>query len=209
MKETLYSVSELLFPHQYRRKVLALLLLQPDRWLHLREIARLTRTTAGTLKKELDRLHAAGLLERRRVGNQIQFAANRLHPVYRELSALLRKTIGLADVLTQVLLPVSDRIRVAFVFGSVARSTESADSDVDVMIIGRLEFGEAVNLLYEAQATLHREINPKVFGAEEWRAKLEAESSFVLDVLSKPKIFLIGNQHGLEQLAEPGQDRPA
>ncbi len=161
------------------------------------------------MKKELDRLHSAGLLEKRRVGNQIQFTANRQHPVFQELSALLRKTIGLADVLTQVLVPVSDRITVAFVFGSVARSTDTADSDVDVMIIGRVDFGEAVNLLYEAQATLHREINPKVFGAEEWRAKLEAKSSFVLDVLSKPKIFLIGNQHDLEQLAESGQDRPA
>lgn len=209
MKATLDSVSDLLFPHQYRRKVLALLLLQPGRWLHMREISRLTNTTAGTMKKELDRLHGAGLLEKRRVGNQIQFTANRQHPVFQELSALLRKTIGLADVLTQVLVPVSDRITVAFVFGSVARSTDTADSDVDVMIIGRVDFGEAVNLLYEAQATLHREINPKVFGAEEWRAKLDAKSSFVLDVLSKPKIFLIGNQHDLEQLAESGQDRPA
>lgn len=209
MKEASDSVSDLLFPHQYRRKVLGLLLLQPGRWLHMREISRLTDTTSGTMKKELDRLHGAGLLEKRRVGNQIQFTANCQHPVFPELSALLRKTVGLADVLTQALAPVADRITVAFVFGSVARSTDTADSDVDVMVIGGVDFGEAVNLLYEAQATLHREINPKVFGAEEWRSKLEAKSSFVLDVLAKPKIFLIGNQHDLEQLAEPGQNRPA
>lgn len=201
MKETPYSVSDLLFPHQYRRKVLSLLLLQPGRWLHLREISRLTDSTAGTMKKELDRLHGAGLLEKRRVGNQLQFTANLQHPVFQELSALLRKTVGLADVLTQALIPAADRITVAFVFGSVARSADTADSDVDVMIIGGVDFGEAVNLLYEAQAALHREINPRVFGVEEWRAKFEAMSSFVLDVLAKPKIFLIGNQHDLDQLA--------
>lgn len=184
-----------------------MLLLQPGRWLHLREISRLTDSTAGTMKKELDRLHSASLLEKRRVGNQLQFTANLQHPVFPELSALLRKTVGLADVLTQALIPAADRITVAFVFGSVARSAETADSDVDVMIIGSVDFGEAVNLLYEAQTDLHREINPKVFGAEEWRTKREALSSFILDVLAKPKIFLIGNQHDLDQLAQPGKNR--
>jgi predicted nucleotidyltransferase len=209
VKETSESVSDLLFPHQYRRKVLALLLLQPGQWLHLREIARLTVTAPGTLKKELDRLQGAGLLEVRRVGNQTQFSANRQHPIFQELSALLRKTVGLADVLVQALMPAAPRIAVAFVFGSVARAAETAGSDVDVMLIGELDFGEALNLLYDAQAIVQREINPKVFSAEEWRAKLAEKSSFVLDVLAKPKIFLIGNAHDLDQLAQSGQDRAA
>lgn len=209
MKATKSSASDLLFPLQYRGKALALLLLQPQRRLHVREIARLTGTVAGTMNKELDRLHKAGLLEKHRVGNQLQFCANLQHPVFPELSALLRKTIGLADVLSLALTPVAQRIAVAFVFGSVARSSDAAESDVDVIIIGRVDFGEAVNLLYEAQATLHREINPKIFSVEAWLAKVSEKSSFVLDVLSKPKLFLIGTQHDLDQLAEPGQDRPA
>lgn len=186
-----------------------MLLLQPQRHLHVREIARLTGTVAGTMNKELDRLHKAGLLEKHRVGNQLQFCANLQHPVFPELSALLRKTIGLADVLSLALTPVAQRIAVAFVFGSVARSSDVAESDVDVIIIGRVDFGEAVNLLYEAQTTLHREVNPKIFSVEAWLTKVSEKSSFVLDVLSKPKLFLIGTQHDLDQLAEPGQDRPA
>ena len=209
MKATTSSASDLLFPLQYRGKALALLLLQPQRRLHVREIARLTGTVAGTMNKELDRLQKAGLLEKHRVGNQLQYCANLQHPVFPELSALLRKTIGLADVLTLALTPVAERIMVAFVFGSVARSSDTAASDVDVIIIGRVDFGEAVNLLYEAQTTLHREINPKVFAVEEWQAKLDAKSSFILDVLSKPKIFLIGTQRDLDQLDQSGQDRPA
>jgi len=199
----------LLFPLQYRGKALALLLLQPQRRLHVREIARLTGTVAGTMNKELGRLQKAGLLEKHRVGNQLQFCANLQHPVFPELSALLRKTIGLADVLTLALTPVVDRITVAFVFGSIAESSDTAASDVDVMIIGSIDFSEAVNLLYDAQTTLQREINPKIFTVEEWQARLSAESSFVLDVLSKPKLFLIGAQRDLDQLAESGQDRPA
>ena len=199
----------MLFPLQYRGKALALLLLQPQRRLHVREIARLTGTVAGTMNKELGRLQKAGLLEKHRVGNQLQFCANLQHPVFPELSALLRKTIGLADVLTLALTPVVDRITVAFVFGSIAESSDTAASDVDVMIIGSIDFSEAVNLLYDAQTTLQREINPKIFTVEEWQARLSAESSFVLDVLSKPKLFLIGAQRDLDQLAESGQDRPA
>ena len=209
MKETNSSVSDLLFPLQYRGKALALLLLQPQRQLHVREIARLTGTVAGTMSKELARLSKAGLLEQHRVGNQVQFRANRQHPVYPELSALLCKTIGLADVLTFALAPAADRIASAFVFGSVASSSDSAESDVDIILIGRVDFAEAVSLLYAAQTTLHREINPKVFALEEWRTKLQAKSAFVMDVLSKPKIFLIGTQRELDQLAEPGQNRPA
>lgn len=201
LKGTIPSVSELLFPLQYRGKALALLLLQPLRKLHVREIARLTNTVAGTMGKELGRLRKAGLLLQERVGNQVQFFANESHPVYPELSALLRKTIGLADVLKLALSAAADRIEVAFVFGSVARSQETAGSDVDVIIIGDVEFGETANWLYEAQTTLHREINAKVFAPSEWRAKLRSGSPFLLDVMSKPKMFLIGTEHELDQLA--------
>lgn len=201
MKATSESASDLLFPLQYRGKALALLLLQPQRRLHVREIARLTGTVAGTMNKELGRLQRAGLLERHSVGNQLQYCANTQHPVYPELSALLRKTIGLADVLTLALMAVVNRISVAFVFGSVAQGSDTALSDVDVMVIGEVEFGEVVNLLFDAQTTLQREINPKVFSTIDWKTKLATNSSFVLDVLAKPKLFLIGSQHDLDQLA--------
>ncbi|MBK9571883.1 MAG: nucleotidyltransferase domain-containing protein [Rhodoferax sp.] len=177
-----------------------MLLLQPERRLHVREIARLTQAVAGTMSKELDRLHKAGLLERHRVGNQVHFCANQQHPVYPELSGLLRKTIGLADVLAMALAGELSRIKVAFVFGSVAKSADTATSDVDVMVIGSVDFGSVVNRLYEAQKSLHREINPKVYSVDEWRAKRRADSSFVRDVLAKPKIFLIGTQRDLDEL---------
>ncbi|MES2228213.1 MAG: MarR family transcriptional regulator [Pseudomonadota bacterium] len=200
MKATTINPATLLFPASYRRRVLTLLLLHPERALHVREIARLTGTTAGTLNKELTKLHAAGLLDRERVGNQVRYTANRASPIYTELVGILRKTIGLADVLADALAPSAPVISVAFVFGSMARATETAGSDVDVMLIGSLGFGDAVKLLYPAQATLGREVNPKVFSADEWRARLKAKDPFIRDVLAKPKIFLIGNDDELEKL---------
>lgn len=200
MEATPINPATLLFPASYRRRVLCLLLLHPERALHVREIARLTGTTAGTLNKELTRLHAAGLLSRERVGNQVRYAANRASPIHAELAGIVRKTIGLADVLADALAPMAPSISAAFVFGSMARASETAGSDVDVMLIGSLTFGDAVKLLYPAQATLGREINPKVFSADEWRARLKAKDPFIREVLAQPKIFLIGNDDELEKL---------
>jgi predicted nucleotidyltransferase len=161
------------------------------------------------MSKELARLHKVGLLEQHLVGNQVHFCANQSHPVYQELSSILRKTIGLADVLRAALASASTHINVAFIFGSIARSTETAASDIDVMIIGTVDYGSVVGLLYDAQTMLHREINPKVYSPSEWREKITGKSPFATEIQSKPKIFLIGTQNDLDELVESSQDRPA
>lgn len=200
VKATGSDAALLLFPASYRRQVLALLLLHPGRRLHVREIARLTGTAAGTLNKELGRLHAAGLLDRDRVGNQLQYSANRSHPIYSELASILRKTVGLADVVIQALAPLAPNINVAFVFGSIARGAETAGSDVDLLIVGSVDFGSVIDALHPAQQQLGREVNAKVFSAREWRAKHKANDAFVTEILARPKIFLIGSEHELAKL---------
>ncbi len=199
------SASSLLLPAGYRRQVLSLLLLHPERSLHVREIAGLTRTTAGTLNKELMRLHEAGLLNRERVGNQAQYSANRSHQIYPDLAGILRKTVGLADVLIEALTPLAHDVKVAFVFGSMARGTETTSSDVDLLIIGAADFGSFVDALHPAQQQLGREINPKVFSVREWKAKLRSKDSFISEIVPQPKIFLIGSD---DALAELGRRKP-
>lgn len=200
MRATSNTVSELLFPAQNRRKALSLLLLHPERRLHIREISRLTGSPAGTMVKELDRLHHAGLLLKERVGNQVRFAANPDSPVFNDLAALLKKTVGLADVLADALSPLKPGIRFAFVFGSIARGSEHEGSDLDVVIVGDVGFAAVMNALYPAQTQLQREINPKVFMPDEWDERVRSGSSFIADVLAKPKIFVIGSQ---DELAPP------
>lgn len=195
--KTKAPLSDLLFPNQYRRKVLGLLLMRPEQQIHLRELARVIGAAPGTLKKELDALCEAGLLRAERVGNQVRFCANTAHPVFPELQALIRKTIGLVDALRLSLAPLAGRIDAAFVFGSMASGTESAGSDIDLMVVGDAGFAEIVDATYAAQATLGREINPKVMSASEWQAKKAERNAFLQDVLNKPRIMLIGDADAL------------
>ena len=194
------SLAQVLFP-EYRRRVLGLLLLHPEQRYHVREIARLTGTTPGTLARELSKLAEAGLLDRARVGNQVLYSASEACPVFEELASILRKTSGLVDVLAQALAPLAPRIDTAFVFGSMASGKASIGSDVDLMIIGDgLGYGEVVSLLYEQQETLGREINPKVYERKDWQQLAQENGSFFRDIMSKPKLFVIGGESELGKL---------
>lgn len=186
-------LAEILFK-EYRRRVLGLLLLQPDSAYHVREIARLTGTLAGTLHKELSKLAEAGLLVKDPQGKQVYYRANKDCPIYVELASILRKTSGVADVLAEQLRPLADAIDTAFVFGSVASGKATAESDVDVLVIGEVAFTDVVKALYPAQETLGREINPKVYSQAEWQQARQEQNSFIRDVMEKPKLFVIGTK---------------
>jgi len=130
------NLASLLF-EAYRRDALALLLLHPETSLHVHEIARGTGKAPGTLLRELNRLADAGVLIRKSVGNQVHFKADAGCAIYEDLRNLLKKTVGVVDVLRETLAPLADKIQVAFVYGSVARGDERARSDLGLMIIGR------------------------------------------------------------------------
>lgn len=194
-------LSSLLFSN-YRRRVLGLLLLHPDTTYHVRELARLTGTSAGTLHKELTKLTNGGVLRRQEVGNQVRYGADRECPVFEELASILRKTSGLVDVLVEALSSIEKNIVLAFVFGSVARGEQQSNSDVDVMLVGSLGFADAVQVLHPVQATLQREINPVVYSLEEFRRRAASDDSFVREVLAKPKLFVVGNENELRKLIQ-------
>ena len=190
------TLSSVLFT-EYRGRVLGLLLLHPERSYYLREIARLTATLPGTLKREMDKLCEVGLLTVKKVGNQNHYQANRECPIYEDLSNVLRKTSGLSDVLIAALLPLSKKLQSAFVFGSVASGQVNAKSDIDLMLIGDVSYAEVVPLLHPLQEQLGREINPKIYADKEWNKLMKDNGAFVHDVLSKPKLFIIGNEQQL------------
>ena len=194
-------LSSLLFS-DYRRRVLGLLLLHPDTSYHVRELARLTGTSAGTLHKELTKLTKAGVLRRQEVGNQVRYSADRDCLVFEELASILRKTSGLVDVLAAALSSVEKNIVIAFVFGSVARGEQQSSSDVDVMLVGSLGFADAVQVLHPVQATLQREINPVVYSLDEFRRRAASDDSFVREVLAQPKLFVVGTENELRKLTQ-------
>ena len=184
---------------EYRQRALGLLLLNPDASFHVRELARLTGTSAGTLHKELTKLTAGGILQRKEIGNQVHYSANISCPIFNELASILRKTSGLADVLAKALIDLDDKIDFAFVFGSVARGEQQTHSDVDVMLIGSLSFSDAVQALHATQSVLQREINPVVYSKEEFNRRIKNNDSFIKEVLTKPKLFIIGQENEFSQ----------
>lgn len=186
---------------EYRQKVLARLLLHPEQHYHVRELARLTGTSAGTLHKELARLAMAGVLTREEVGNQVRYGANRQCPIYPELAGILRKTAGFADVLKEALSGFGERLELALVFGSMARGEEGPRSDVDILLVGEIGFAEAVRALHEAQLTIGREINPVVLSPAEFQRKVKNDDAFLTEVLSGEKLFLTGDENDLGKLA--------
>lgn len=193
----------------YRRGVLALLLLHPDTSLHLREIARTMGKPPGTLRRELNALAEARVLRRKRVGNQVHFQADPGCPVFEDLRNILKKTVGIADVLRDALAPLADKIRLAFVYGSIARGDERAGSDLDLMIVGEARFADVIAALAPAQAALRREVNPNVYPALEFRRKAVAGEPFLKRVLVEKKIFIVGSEHELGKLAAHGKAQGA
>jgi hypothetical protein len=190
----------------YRRRILGLLLLNPDKSFYVREMERLTGVPAGSLHRELKLLTDAELLARTASGNQVRYQADRANPIFEELAGILRKTAGLADVLRELLAPLSDAVRLAFVFGSVAQAKERAESDEYVMVVGTVGFPEVVHALAPARDRLRREINPVAMTAEAFSNKLAAGDRFVSRIAREPKIFLLG---GADELAELAENRPA
>jgi predicted nucleotidyltransferase len=154
----------------------------------------------GGVQRELKVFADAGIIERSRVGNQVFFQANPRCPIFNELRGLIIKTTGLADVLRNMLKPLERRIHTAFIYGSFAEGRDTRASDVDVMVIGEVEFSEVTNALMPAQETLGREINPTVYPEREFVKKVSDKNNFFGRVLSGKKIFLVGDEDELARL---------
>ena len=184
-----------------RKRILALLLGDPEQRWHLRDVARHTGHAVGNVRRELGGLTQAGILTRTRDGNRTYYQANRACPFFSELSGLLRKTAGMADVLREALAPLADKIQVAFVYGSHASGMANADSDVDVLIVGEAAFGDVVSALAPTQDRLGREVNPSVYPPGEFERKTGKGNHFLDTVLGREKIFLVGDEHVLDGLA--------
>lgn len=159
--------------------------------LHLRELERRSGLNKRGLARELHALRGAGILVSTQVGNQIIYRLNPECPIYDELRSIIRKTVGLAEVLREALDPFADRINLAYVYGSFARGEMRPDSDIDLMIVGTVSLREISSAIRSAGRTLRRVVNPTSYTAEEYAAELRKEDSFVARVHNGPRIDVI------------------
>src|SRR5665213_1269717 len=191
------SLLSVLFP-QVRAEVLRLLFADSAQELHLRELTRQSSLTLGTVQDELEKLTRADLITNRRDGNRRYYRANAIHPLFPDLQQLVLKTAGLREVLVEALKGVKG-VEVAFVFGSLAGGTGKAGSDVDLMVIGDAGLRVLVPHLRKASERLAREINPVTMTPAEF-SKSRTRNPFVVDVLTKEKLFVKGGADELERL---------
>ena len=183
-----------------RRAVLSLLYGHVNDAYYLRQIVRAAGVGLGGVQRELKQLSHAGIIQRIVRGHQVYYQANPQCPVFAELKNLVVKTVGVGAALQAALTPLGNRIDVAFIYGSIARSEEHRDSDVDVLVVGKVTFAEIVSSLSEAQKAIGREVNPHVLHEAEFRKRVRAKEHFVSRVMESPKIFIIGSPHELEAM---------
>ncbi len=193
------SIARALFSDSQSR-VLQWLYGQPGRRFHLSELRRLTRLGSASLQRELNRLAEAGLVTTERVGNLRCITANADNPVFHELESLVRKTLGIEALLREALKPLLPELRVALIYGSIAKGTDRAQSDIDVMLIGsKLSLGTVLEHLAPVEAILERKINPSLYTLAEFAHRRAEPDSFVNRVLAQPTIALIGDIDELDR----------
>jgi len=177
-----------------QQRVLGLLFGQSHRGFYLNELVRLAAVGSGTVQRELSRLVEAGLVNRQVHGRQVWFQANAQSPIFPELRGLVRKTVGLVDVLRAALMPVDDRIEQAFVYGSVAKGTDTAESDIDLMVISAtLSYADVYPLLTDAETDLGRKISPTLYAPADWKRRLDEANAFATRVRHLPTILVLGS----------------
>jgi len=191
------ALAEALFPNVLLR-VLGLLFGQPDRTFQGAELIRLAASGDGAVHRVLTRLADSGLVTVTRVGNQKHYRANQASPIFEELRGLIVKTVGLKVPLQAALAPFANRVKAAFVYGSLAKGTDTAKSDVDLMIIGqRLDYPDLYAALQGAEAVLHRPVNPTIYTMQEFNKRKKSENAFIERVLAQPRLWVIGSDRVL------------
>ncbi|HEC13405.1 MAG TPA: transcriptional regulator [Acidiferrobacteraceae bacterium] len=191
------SLADALFTTTQQR-VLGYLFGQPERSFFATELIKLAGGGSGGVQRELARLAGSGLVTVTRVGTQKHYQANPKAPIFGELCAIAQKTVGLAEPLREALAPLAERIKAAFVFGSVAKRKDTATSDVDVLVLSdSVDYADVFDALQPAEVKLGRTVNPTVYTPVNWRKKQKEGNAFVVKVAAQPKVFLIGTEDDL------------
>jgi len=190
-----------------RRRVLEVLFGNPHRAYYFNELLRLTAPGKAGLKRDLAALTRVGILEGRKVGNQMHYRANDKSPIFEDLRSIVRKTFGLAEPLRESLSRLGDSVSAAFIYGSVAKGTDTAESDIDVFVLSdALDNKSLIEALQPCEDQLRRKISTVLYSSAELRSKLAERASFITRIIAQEKIPLIGDINAVVKFGEPGQD---
>ena len=188
-----------IFGSKTRINILKLFIFNPKREYYVREIERLIKTSFDLVRRELIHLETIGLLKSRVSGKQKYYTLNTEHMLFPEFKSMILKTAGIGDIIQGAIKNRND-ILVAFIYGSYAKDTENAESDIDLFVVGDISSTDLQESVSEVESQTKREINPTVYSPKEFKEKYKAKNHFVLSVIKEPKIFLKGDEDGLRKL---------
>lgn len=188
------SVADALFTATQQR-VLSLLFGQPERSFFTKELIELTGGGSGAVQRELARLQQSGLVVQTVLGNQKHYQANAQAPIFAELRGIVGKMLGPADALRQALAPIAAEVRLALLYGSVARRSDTAHSDFDLLLVSdTLTLEQVYAALAPAEQQLGRPVSPTLYTSAEFRKRLEQGNPFLTKILAGNTIALIGDK---------------
>jgi predicted nucleotidyltransferase len=191
------SLSNALFS-KVQQRVLGLIFSHPERSFYTSEIIRKVHSGVGAVERELSKLERSGLVSVQRIGNQKHYRANQAAPIFEELRGLVEKTVGLTEPIKKSFEPYADRIKTAFIYGSVAKEADTAHSDIDLMVIGdELNYSDLYTAAQRAEGKLRRKLNPLFLSLKDWQRKASDKGSVVGKISRSPKIFIIGSKKDL------------
>jgi len=188
-----------LFTSKLRVEILTLFFSRPEESLYFGEIVKLTGEDRGNISRELRNLESIGLLVSRKEGNLKYYSLNKNFLLYDELRSIIQKTRGIIGKLKETL-SEAKKIDYAFIFGSIASTTETAKSDIDLMVIGDIPLENLLRLLRSPEKTFGRDINPSLFSFKQYKNRIKKKDSFIMQVMSEPRIMLIGDDIGLQSI---------
>ena len=179
-------------------EVLGLLLATPGQELHTREIARRVDADAHPVQRALEQLVAAGLVQSRRLGNLRLWSIVEGSPLLPAIQDVVRQTTGIAEALRRRLGAMRG-VQLAFLFGSYASGRDALGSDVDLFIVGEVNWNALSKDLAPVAAKLGREVNPVAWSVEEFAHPTPRQARFLRNILSEPRIWLVGDDSELER----------
>ena len=191
-ESTSNSLADALFTST-QQKVLGLLFGQPERSYFVTQIMELAKSGRGAVQRELQRLETAGLVTVAMHGNQKHYKANRDAPLFAEICSIVRKTIALEEPLRVAVESLPGAVKLALIYGSVAKQADSSASDVDLLIVAdELTLEDVYAALAPAEELLSRKISPTLYTSEEFERRRAAGNAFLARVLDGPVIVLAG-----------------
>jgi len=187
---------EILLSSRVRAKVLATIFLTPGESHNAWGLAQRLSENYSAVWKELVRLEKSRILISEKRGNSKDYRVNEECPIAPDLRSIVLKTEGVGRVITEKLRGL-DSVKMAFIFGSYASGEADARSDLDLMIVGKINLEQLAPLISEVERELNRPINYVIHSEDEWNEKLALENPFLINVSVGPKIMLIGGDHAL------------